>query len=287
MRRQNGFTLVELLVVIAIISLLIALLVQVFNGIQESKMDTHCQRNLAEIGRVFNTYATQSKGIYPWPVDSYYGGARAGHPWIGSFRGWIVKNDYDDPDELAAMVQMVETNPWSVLGHVRMLQTIGAGPEIFYCPYDPVYGDMESYDWPGSRGPGGPNSWETPVKFEVGMWPHGRIVGAGVRIGYTLFIHHGGRFIDGRSAPTTDTADDDLPLCSDELQYRPKSPAHTWGWWHGGGRDEGVGRFNSSCNTVLKSGRVVHREASEFDWNWPMFYSGSSPDWYWCAMKVE
>lgn len=62
---RNAFTLVELLIVVAIVALLAAILLPVFNKVQDSSKTSSCQSNLRQIGIAMELYASDYRGIYP------------------------------------------------------------------------------------------------------------------------------------------------------------------------------------------------------------------------------
>jgi len=248
-RRERAFTLVELLVVIAIILLLFGLLLPTFQGIDRLAKNTHCQKNLREIGKAFEAYARMNDGWYPYPVNNWWGYM------------FTATRDAGSPDR------------WVSLTQVMQLKQVGAGPEIFFCPFDPNYGDWEA--WPA-------NSWETPY---VASYDTGRVR---VYTGYTLITYRGfggggEHFSDGRFPTGNDGCGDDIPLAADMLQCRANMLIMN-GWHHGGGLPDGL--FNADGNTLMKGGYVVHTAAGEWDWNKPAIVMGSSSrDQFWFALK--
>ena len=251
-RRERAFTLVELLVVIAIILLLFGLLLPTFQGIEALKMNTHCQKNLQEIGKAFSAYAMMNGGWYPHPVDCYYGQKFTG-------RGY-------------------QSDPWAIFPQLNQLRQVGAKVEIFFCPFDPIYGDWDA--WPAS-------TWTTPYVSDGNAW---------VNTGYTMLTYRGWgggggptsqpggpAFADGRCPIGNDSGDDDIPIVADRLWYRNGGnyKGLKGGWCHGGGPVDGL--FNSDCNTLFKGGYVVHTDAAEFDWNMPAIIIGN--DLYWFALN--
>jgi len=242
-----GFTLIELLVVIAIILLLFGILLPTFHGIEALKMNTHCQRNLQDIGKAFDGYCMMNKGRYPWLIDHYYG---------QSFKG----EDY-------------QGDRWAIFPHLNQLKQVGARAEIFYCPFDPIYGDWDA--WPAS-------TWTTPHVYQ--RWNSTKY-DAVVYIGYTMLIYRmypwTAQFADGRYPIISNKGEDDIPIVADRLWYRAGGSLKG-GWFHGGGSAEGL--FNSDCNTLFKGGYVVHTDAREFDWNTPSITVGSATDLWWFAL---
>jgi len=251
MRRsgRRGFTLIELLVVVAIILLLVGILLPTFGWIDRLTKNAHCQKNLREIGKVMDAYCTMNKGRYPYPLTTYSG---------VYFQGATVPQ-----------------NLWAGLAQVMQLKQAGAGPDIFFCPFDPNYGDWDA--WPA-------DTWKTPY---VPSWKPSVVR---VYTGYTLLIYRGHgmasvKFADGRRPIGNDTGDDDLPIVADNLHARPSTPSFHYGisWLHGGGVPDGV--FNSGCNTLFMDGHVVHMDAGEFDWNQPTIVVGSCHDLWWFALS--
>jgi len=245
MKRSRAFTLIELLVVIAVILLLFGILLPTFQGIEALKMNTHCQKNLQEIGKVFGAYAMMNAGWYPFKVDHYYGSKYIG-PYVAADR-------------------------WAGLTHIQQLKMVGASPGIFVCPYDPSYGDEDVWPW---------NTWTTP--FHPSYDPTQVYVYVGYSI--LTYRGCGGNqtFADGRYTISNDGGDDDIPIVSDRLWVRT-SMTLTGGWYHGGGVPDGL--FNADCNTLFKGGFIVHTDASEFDWNKPSICVGSCKDLWWFALS--
>jgi len=253
--REPAFTLVELLVVIAIILLLVGLLLQTFQRIDRLKKNTHCQKNLQEIGKVFEAYCRMNDGWYPYPVNNWWGYMFTARKVAGT------------------------SDPWVPLTQVTQLKQAGAGPQIFFCPFDENYGDWDS--WPA-------NTWTTPY---TPSWAPDEVR---VYIGYNFLIYKawgsafGGpyghtHFSDGRYAVGNDGCDDDIPLVADMLHCRANMLIMN-GWYHGGGLPDGL--FNADGNTLMKGGYVVHTAAGEWDWNKPGIVMGSSSrDQFWFALE--
>jgi prepilin-type N-terminal cleavage/methylation domain-containing protein len=63
----RGFTLVELLVVIAIIGVLAGLLLPVIRSAKRESEKAVCKNNLRQIAIQSGTYASDYRGVYPWP----------------------------------------------------------------------------------------------------------------------------------------------------------------------------------------------------------------------------
>jgi prepilin-type N-terminal cleavage/methylation domain-containing protein len=241
MRRRRGFTLVELLIVIAIIGLLFALLVRTMAGLDFVKKNTGCQKNLKDIHTAFQAYTGIYEGRYPFPTDHYYGGHFAGD--------WVDKD------------------PWAGMSHVRALKQYGAKAEMFFCPFDPNYGDWDA--WPS-------DTWKKPYR------PSWALTTCRIYVGYAFFFNRtGGKFSNGIQVVTTDKGPDDSPIVADNLFTR-SSGSIKGGWLEGGGLPDGL--FNSGGNTLFKSGAVVHLDKEGFDWNSPSFVIGSAVDYWWCAL---
>ena len=247
--KHRAFTLIELLVVIAIIVLLVSILLPTLGQIDRLGKNTHCQKNLKEIGKVFEAYCRMNEGWYPYPVDNWFG---------GKFYAEKVAGVGD---------------PWVALTHVIQLKQVGAGPQIFFCPFDPNYGDWET--WPA-------NTWTTPYRP-----PHAPDQ-VRVYVGYTLLTYRGyggsrPTFSDGRFPTCHDDCDDDIPLVADMLHCRANMLIMN-GWYHGGGLPDGL--FNADGNTLMKGGAVVHTRAGDWDWNAPGIVMGSSSrDQFWFALE--
>ena len=87
------------------------------------------------------------------------------------------------------------------------------------------------------------------------------------------------RFRDGRLAVSSSEEDGDIPIMADHLHFRNMGFYN--GWSHGGGKPDGL--WNSSCNTLLNDGSIIHTEANQFDWNSPAIVV-STVDKFWCAI---
>lgn len=71
MSKQKGFTLVELLVVISIIALLLALLMPALQRARGQARSIVCKSGLKQLGLVFNLYADDYDGHFPWNMASH------------------------------------------------------------------------------------------------------------------------------------------------------------------------------------------------------------------------
>jgi len=247
-KKHHAFTLIELLVVIAIIVLLVSILLPTLGWIEQLKTETHCQKNLKEIGKAFSAYCTMNKGRYPYKIDTYYGQSFSGQDYQG--------------------------DAWAIFPHLLQLKQVGARPEIFYCPFDPIYGNWNA--WPAS-------TWAAPRVYK--RWNSTKY-DAVVYIGYTMLTYRSypyntAQFDDGRYPIISDKGEDDIPVVADRLWYRAGGSLKG-GWFHGGGGVEGL--FNSDCNTLFKGGYVVHTDAGQFDWGTPSITVGSATDLWWFAL---
>ena len=251
--RRRGFTLVELLVVIAIIGLLFALLVQSMAGIDRLKKDVACKKNLNSIHKFLGLYVGESKGRYPWPIDAYYGRS------------------------FSANVANVQ-DPWGSIPQWRLLTQMGATVDMFYCPFDPAYGDWTA--WPAS-------TWKAPYMNSGKTATY-------VYFGYGFFIARGYpygsyQFSNGKNPIVLETDDDATPIVADMMFYRTGSYPCA-GWYHGGGWTSATqtdGLFNSDCNTLFKNGVVVHTDKEAFgEWENPVMVSSSKDLWF-CALEPK
>jgi prepilin-type N-terminal cleavage/methylation domain-containing protein len=249
---RPAFTLVELLIVIAIIGLLFAMLLSTMSSIEFLKKNTGCAKNLKDIYVALQSYADTSDGAYPYPISNY---------WGNSFSG-----PYNAKDR------------WLGLPQLARLVEYGAKKEMFFCPFDANYNDWEA--WPNS-------TWEQPYYQSSNST-------VTVYIGYTFFIYRGypyGRWIfSNMYMPITHSSGlDDTPLAADTLSARIDGSLKA-GWYHGGGVANGSteGLYNSSCNTLFKSGVVVFTDAEDFDWSKSVHrdvYGSTQQDWWWCALE--
>ena len=244
---RRAFTLVELLIVIAIIGILFAMLVQTMAGIDYLKKNTGCQKNLKDIHIALQAYTSISDGRYPYPIDTYYG---------RSFSGPYVAKDR-----------------WAGLPQLRLLMQYGVKKEMFHCPFDPLYGEWNT--WPAS-------TWEEPYYTASNK----TVV---VYFGYSFFTWRSYPYWTARFSNMYDPVIDingldDTPIVADSLFTRASGQI-MWGWYHGGGLPEGL--YNADCNTLFKSGAVVHTDKENFDWNKPSFIIGSAVDLWWCALDPK
>jgi len=92
--RRGGFTLVELLVVIAIITVLIAILLPVFNSARRKARETACMANLHHIAMAVRMYR-MDMGAYPGPYDpaTGEGGLNSLYPYYLDSRGALICPD--------------------------------------------------------------------------------------------------------------------------------------------------------------------------------------------------
>ena len=246
---RRAFTLVELLIVIAIIGILFAMLVQTMAGIDFLKKNLGCQKNLKDIFISLNAYQGISGGRYPYPIDTYYGSKFSGN--------WV------------------DRDPWAGMTQVRLMKQYGAEAASFFCPFDPQYGQWDS--WPSS-------TWKTPYRGT------GTSLGSAyVYVGYAFFLYRAypyntAKFSNMANPVCTYTSEDDTPMVADNLFTRASGQIKG-GWYHGGGLPDGL--YNADCNTLFKGGAVVHTDKEEFDWNNPSFVIGSSVDYWWCALNPK
>ena len=248
-RTDRAFTLVELLIVMAIAGLLFAMLVQTMAGLDFLKKNTWCQKNLKDIFVALDAYQGISEGRYPYPIDTYYGSKFSG-PWV-------------------------DQDPWAGMTQVRLMKQYGAEAESFFCPFDPQYGQWDS---------GNASSWQTPIRGTGTA-----SVKAYVHVGYAFFLYRNYPYNNARFSneylPIIDVNGlDDTPIVADNLFTRAPGTMRA-GWYHGGGLPGGL--FNSDCNTLFKSGAVVHTDKGEFNWTRPAFVIGSTVDYWWCALDVK
>jgi len=243
---RKGFTLIELLVVIAIILLLVGILLPSLGWLDRLKKETHCQKNLKEIGKAFSAYATMNDGWYPYPVDYYYGSK-----YIGDY---------------------VAADRWGGLPHIQQLKQVGVSPDIFICPFDPSYGAEDDWPW---------NTWHTPFHPSYNPTKVYVYVGYSILTYRGCGSGHTQTFVDGRYTIRNDGGDDDIPIVADRLFVRT-SMTLKGGWLHGGGLPDGL--FNSDCNTLFKGGFVVHTAAEDFNWGKPSICVGSCKDLWWFAL---
>lgn len=69
-RRRSAFTLLELLTVIALISILLAVLLPVFNKVRKAGREKVCVSNLRQLGLAFSMYMQDNDGQRPVQLDA-------------------------------------------------------------------------------------------------------------------------------------------------------------------------------------------------------------------------
>jgi len=246
---RRAFSLVELLIVVAIIIVLMAMIGLVFPGFKEELDVTKCQKNLRAIHGVLTQYAAANDGWFPS---------------FGHYYGWSVSGRYQGGGQPTI-------TPWEALRQVAEMKEMGGSAEVFFCPFDPRYGDPDSSQF---------GSWEEPVCRD-GV--------ATTSVGYTFFIGRASYYYyaDGRPTIRKDIGgDDDLPMAADNMHYRDEG--FKAGWWHGGGA-AGGGVFNSPCNTLFLGGYVIYKPWSELEEQEEGMTVGSCVDkwWFWLGHESE
>jgi type II secretory pathway pseudopilin PulG len=154
-RKRVAFTLIELLVVISIIVLLVSLALPVLSSARRSSRTLICTTNMSSIGRLANSYATDSR-------DALFGFSwnPASRPSIASEDPqvrWLIDNAIDSTQaHVAQAVSLIRTygddpqfdystatgwQPNALFGHLPLAQyaDLPAPARIFVCPNDTTF----------------------------------------------------------------------------------------------------------------------------------------------------
>lgn len=272
MRTTRGFTLVELLLVVAIIATLISMLLPAANVFYRQAHMTECIGHLKSIHSVFGNYLVHSNGKYP-SCDTLNG---------DSFDALVLT---DDRRSVYTGGEPSIERATDALSQWRLLKQSGAEQDMFWCPFDYRYRD---YDYESVA------SWTEPiVEQRGGGWV------AGIQIGYVLLFNRdeddngvgvvgdGAVFTDGRPVVQTDAYRDNLPIVADML-YADLGGSNPKGWHHGGGvEDSDEGLYNSSCNTLFKSGQVTRMPWESLEAQGPGLEMAGGEYYFWLGRGVE
>jgi general secretion pathway protein G len=118
--------LIELLVVIAIIAILASIIFPVYSRARAKARSARCMANLKQVGMAFEMYTQDYDDLYPWAIDP----ADANCPQI-----W---NGY--PDWQAWIPYMPQVSD--------VLQPYIRNAELFHCPSDTGYDELDDADIP-------------------------------------------------------------------------------------------------------------------------------------------
>lgn len=144
-RSQRAFTLIELLVVIAIVAILAAIMYPVFARAREKARAARCLSNLRQIGMAIQLYADDYDGRVPYgvdPVDRHC-------PYIwNAFPHWQA--------QIPAM-------PY----YFDILQPHCRSPELFRCPSDSGFDDLEIASAHLPTHPSSYEKWDTSYFYRT------------------------------------------------------------------------------------------------------------------------
>lgn len=146
---KSGFTLIELIVTMGLIAILISLLLPAVQQARAAARRTQCRNNLKQIGLALHNYEATHQVFPPGSVFGCWSYKTFLLPYLDHAAAYNSINFANDIDHAAGgyscAVEVARLNTAGLPDPVS-----GAKP-VFYCPSDPLSGDILEFDFPYGR----------------------------------------------------------------------------------------------------------------------------------------